>query len=165
MRWWLIAALPVCVGWMVPGTAPEIGVLSCSLGHAIDPQTSDQTSASETREMLCSFKSVGHGPVETYAGVLKSISVVGTLPENGSLLWLARAPAGMQPAAGLLQQGYSVDAATPPGHSAPLIGNSNSEITLHAMSDKEMARVSLEKPSMPRYIITSVDLKLIITTS
>ena len=166
MRWWLIVALPFCVGWMVPGTAPEIGVLSCWFGQAIDRQASDQTSAgSETREMLCSFKAVGNGPVETYVGVLKTLNVLGTLPGNGTMLWLVRAPAGMRPATGLLQQAYSADAATPPGHAAPLVGDSNGEIALHAMWDKEIASASQEKPAAPRYLIISVDLKLITTTS
>jgi hypothetical protein len=35
----------------------EVGVLSCTLAHAIDPEMSTQTgAASEAREMLCSFR-------------------------------------------------------------------------------------------------------------
>jgi len=53
----------------------ELGVLSCTLGHAIDPQMSDQTAAaSEAREMLCSFTPARNGPDEAYAGALRSIN-------------------------------------------------------------------------------------------
>ena len=166
MRWWVILAFPIYAGWMVPGSAPEIGVLSCLLGRAIDIPTSDQISAaSETREILCSYKSIRQGPAETYAGLLKSINIIGPLPDNATLLWLVRAPAGTQPSVGLLQQVYSTDVATPAGHAAPLVGESKVEISLHALADKMETSASQEKSSPTRYLITSVDLKLIITTS
>lgn len=60
MQWRFAVAGLLCIG---AGPDPgamlpfELGVLSCTLGHAIDPQISDQTAAaSEAREMLCLFK-------------------------------------------------------------------------------------------------------------
>jgi hypothetical protein len=77
MRWVLAIALPVSLagspdpGAMLPF---EVGVLSCTLGHAIDPEMSTQTgAASDAREMLCTFSRARDGAEETYVGSLKSI--------------------------------------------------------------------------------------------
>ena len=50
-------------------------------------------------------------------------------------------------------------------YAAPLVGDSNGEITLHAMWARKLPAASQEKPAAPRYLIMSVDLKLITTTS
>jgi uncharacterized protein DUF992 len=146
-------------GRHVPGsTLPiEIGVLTCTLGHAIaiDTRTSDPSSvASEAREMLCSFKPGKNGAEETYVGALKGINAGGTLPDKVALLWMVRAPTGTRPAPGLLQQTYAADSATPAGQTAPLVGERNTEITLHTMAEKEEGSTSKEKPVKPRFAIT-----------
>ncbi len=153
---------------MVPGSSlpTEIGILSCTLGQAIDTPASDQTSAaSEAREMLCSFKPAKNGAEETYAGALKSINAAGPLPEKVTMLWMVRAPVGAKPTVGFLQQSYAADSATPPGQTAPLVGERASEITLHPMSDKEEGSASKEKPATPRFVITAIELKLKTSTS
>jgi Protein of unknown function (DUF992) len=169
MRWWMVVVLPVCAGFgMAPGAMlpVEIGVLSCTLGRTTDPQVSDKTSgASETREMLCTFSPARNGPEETYAGALKSINTAGPLPDSATLLWMVRAPVGAQATPGLLQQSYSADPATPAGQTAPLVGERTSEITLHTMSDKEEGSASKEKQSVPRFVITGIELKLKATAS
>jgi hypothetical protein len=139
----------------------ELGVLSCTLGHAIDPQMSDQTAAaSEAREMLCLFKPARNGPEEAYAGALRSINVGKMLPDNVALLWKVRAPVGTHASPGLLEQSYAGDPATPPGHAAPLIGERNGNITLHTMSEKEEGAASKEQRPLPRFVPTTIELKL-----
>src|SRR5689334_11759110 len=94
MRWRFAVAGLLCIG---AGPDPgamlpfELGVLSCTLGHAIDPQMSDQTAAaSEAREMLCLFTPARNGPDEAYAGALRSINAGKMLPDNVALLWKVR---------------------------------------------------------------------------
>src|SRR5882724_2886039 len=153
MRWWIAVALPfrVVAGEVPNPTLPiEIGVLSCTLGRAIDTPASDPSSAaSEAREMLCSFKPGHNGPEEAYVGALKSINAAGPLPAKATLLWTVRAPVGTQLAPALLQQSYAADSATPAGQIAPLVGEKRSEITLHVMSDNEEGSASKEKPKTP----------------
>lgn len=169
MRWWMVAVLPFCAGFgMVPGSMMpvEIGVLSCTLGRAFDTQVSDKASgASETREMLCAFSPAKNGPKEAYSGAVKSINAAGLLPENATMLWMVRAPVGIQPSAGLLQQSYSADSTTPLGQTAALVGEQNSEITLYTMSDKEEGSASKEKQPAPRFVITAIELRLTASTT
>lgn len=169
MRWWMMVVLPICAGF---GTVPEsrlpteIGVLSCSLGGAVNAQALDRDSgASETREMLCAFSPAKNGPEEAYAGVLKSMNATGPLPEKLTVLWVVRAPAGTQPSPGLLQQSYSADSTTPAGQTPLLVGDHNGEITLHTMSDREEGSAAKEKQSVARFAITAIELKLKASTS
>ena len=126
MRWLMVLALPVCIGaGPLPGPSlpTEIGVLSCTLGRAIDtPAASNQPAASEARELLCSFKPAKIGPEETYVGALKSINAAGPLPEKVTMLWTVRAPVGINPTVGFLQQSYAADPATPPGSNSAFGG-------------------------------------------
>jgi hypothetical protein len=170
MRWrWIVLALPFCIG---AGTDPgvrlptEVGVLSCTLAQAIDPQMSAQSgAASEAREMLCSFTPTRSGAEETYAGSLKSISAGRTLPENVALLWVVRAPVGTRATPGLLEQSYAADLAATPGHMAPLIGERNNEITLHTMAEQNEGSASRQDRPQLRFAITAIELKLKASTS
>jgi Protein of unknown function (DUF992) len=169
MRWWMMVVLPVCAGFgTMPGSRlpTEIGVLSCTLGRAVDTPASDTASgASETREMLCAFSPVKNGPEEAYAGVLKSMNATGPLPENLTVLWVVSALAGTRPSPGLLQQSYSADSATPRGQTPLLVGDQNGEITLRTMSDKEEGSAAKEKQSVAPFAITALELKLKASTS
>jgi hypothetical protein len=168
MRWLIVVALPFCVGAMVPGsTLPtEIGVLSCTLGQLSDTPASDPLSvAGEPREALCSFKPGMNGPEEAYTGGLRSINAGGPLPQKVTLLWVVRVPVGTRPAPGLLQQTYAVDTATPAGQTAPLVGERNSEITLHTMAEKREGSASKEKLETPVFIVIAMELKLMTSTS
>jgi hypothetical protein len=164
MRWWMVLALPFCIGaGEVPGSPlpVEIGVLSCTVGEEIDTPAADQTAAaSVTREMLCSFKPTKNGAEETYSGDLKSINAAGPIPQMVTLLWTVRAPIGTQTVAGLLQQRYAADPATPAGKVALLIGERTTEITLHTMSDKKEGSVSMERRVAPPFAIVAIELKL-----
>jgi len=163
MRWLIALALPVCIGaGTVPGPSlpTEIGVLSCTLGDAIDTPASDQPAASEAREMLCSFKPSENGPEETYAGALKSINAAQPLPRKATMLWVVRAAAGGKPAIGFLQQSYAADPTIPASETAPLVGEGKTEISLHPMADKKEGSATKEKPDTPRFAITGMELKL-----
>jgi len=170
MRWrWMMLALPFCFG---AGTDPgarlpmEIGVLSCTLAQSIDPQMSAQSgAASEARQMLCTFTPTRDGAEETYAGSLKSISAGRTLPEKVALLWIVRGPVGTRASPGLLEQTYAADLAATPGHVAPLVGERNSELTLHTMSEQKEGSASMpERPALA-FAITAIELKLRASTS
>jgi hypothetical protein len=169
MRWWVVLVLPFCIGaGEVPrSTLPvEIGVLSCTLGPEIVTPAADQTAAaSAMREMLCSFKPTKNGAEETYSGVLKSINAAGPISQKMTLLWTVRAPIGTQTVAGLLQQRYAADRATPARQVALLNGERTSEITLHTMSDKKEGSASNETQAAPPFIITEIELKLTATAT
>jgi hypothetical protein len=167
-RWWIILALPFCIGTgLDPGARlpTEMGVLSCTLAQAIDPQMSAQSgAASEAREMLCSF-TPPQGAEEIYAGSLKSIGSGRTLPENVALLWIVRAPIGTRLAPGFLAQSYAVDSAAIPGHAAPLIGERNNGITLYTMSERKEGSASKHEQPPPLFAITAIELTLKASTS
>ena len=169
MRWWMTLALPFCLG---AGADPgaqlpmELGVLSCTLAQAIDPQMSAQSGqASAARRMLCTFTPARHGAEETYTGSLKSISAGRTLPENVALLWMVRAPVGTIATPGLLEQTYAADLAAPPGHIAPLDGEHNNDITLHTMSEQKEGSASMHERPALAFAITGIELKLRASTS
>jgi len=167
--WWMMLALPFCVG---AGTDPgarlpiEVGVLSCALAQAIDPQMSAQSgAASEARQILCTFTPASDGAEETYTGSLKSISAGRTLPEDMALLWMVRAPIGTKATPGLLEQTYAADLAAPPGHIAPLVGERNNDITLHTMSEQKEGSASRHERPALAFAITAIELKLRASTS
>jgi Protein of unknown function (DUF992) len=164
MRWWFPVLLPVCMGF---GTLPastaivEIGVLTCTLGHAIDTPTAPQSPApSEGREMVCSFKAANNAPEETYVGVVKAVGGVGTLPDKAAMLWSVRVPTGTQPVPGLLEQSYAADGQAPAGQTPPLVGGRNGEISLHTMADKQAGSASKEKQVPPQFVVAAIELVL-----
>ena len=170
MRWqWMMLALPFCFGASTdPGARlpMEVGVLSCTVAQAINPQMSAQSgAASEARQMLCTFTPARDGPEETYIGSLKSISAGRTLPENMALLWMVRAPVGTKAAPGLLEQTYAADQAAPPGHIAPLVGERNNDITLHTMSEQKEGSASMHERPALAFAVTGIELRLRASTS
>ena len=169
MRWWLIVLVPMLLGFDARSGSDvqtELGVLSCTLAQVIDSTDSEEkTAASEAREMVCFFLPGTHGPREAYAGTVRSISVAGKLPDRFTLLWVVRGPLGTLPPAGLLQQSYAVDEATPAGQMPPLVGDRNNKIVLHAMADKREGNASQEKLPRPDFILTRVELLLKASTS
>jgi hypothetical protein len=163
---WILLVLPFCIGAGLDSTLPvEIGVLSCTLGQEIGIAPADQNSASEAREILCSFKPSNSSVEETYTGALKSINAAGPIPLKLTILWTVRAPVGTRTAPGLLQQRYAADPAAPAVQVAPLVGERNVEITLQPMSDKEVGSASKERQAAPPYAITAIEIKLNATTT
>jgi hypothetical protein len=114
--------------------------------------------------MLCSFSPAKNGAEETYAGALKITNAVEPLPENITMLWTVRAPLGTRLSPGLLQQSYSTVATVRHNQTAPLVGDQNSEITLHTMSDNKEGHASNENGSVP-FLIMGMELELKATTS
>ena len=157
-------AAPVYGGWMVPGPI-HLGILSCSVGRQLDiPSMPDAAAASEAREMTCSFKPAKNGPEEGYSAVVRSVSAMGKLSERMTMLWAVRAPLGTEVRPGLLQQSYAADPAASAAQESPLTGEKNADISLQPMTDKEPGSASKEKPPMPRYVITAVELILRVAT-
>jgi len=110
--------------------------------------------------MVCTFKPTTNTPEETYVGTIKTINVGGTLPEKAAVLWKVKAAPGTETTAGLLQQVYAADQATPSGQVPALIGEPKSDISLHSMADKEEGSASQEKQATPRFLVTAVELML-----
>ena len=158
MRWWVIVVVPMCLGFDERPSSngqTELGVLSCALGQSIDTASTDQkTAASEAREMACFFRPGTNGPT------VRSIAVAGKLPDRFTIMWVVTGPWGTRPTAGLLQQKYAIDEATPAGQVPPLIGERNANIILHAMADKREGIVSQEKQPRPDYVLSGVELLL-----
>jgi hypothetical protein len=163
MRCWPTIILTVCLGVEAALGVPapvEIGVLTCTIGRIVDTVASSQTTvASEAREMVCTFKAAA-GPEETYAGLVKAVGGVGSLPEKGALLWSVRAPMGTVHAPALLQQTYAVDTATPAGQVPPLLGERNGQISLYTLGDKQEGSASKEKQPPPVFVVAEVELVL-----
>ena len=157
---WIVLVLPLCLGAGIDpgaGLPMEVGVLSCTVAQSPGPQGTQGAAASEARRMQCSFKPGRIGAEETYAGSLKIISAP---PENLALLWIVRAPVGTRAAPGLLEQSYLADAAAMPGHAAPLVGERNSEITLHTMSEQSEGSASKHERAVQPFVITAIELTL-----
>jgi hypothetical protein len=147
------------------GSRRDVALRAWSLElHArpwIDPQMSDQTAAaSAAREMLCLFTPARNGPDEARAGALRSINAGKMLPDNVALLWKVRAPVGKRVSPGLLEQSYAGDPATPPGQTAPLVGERNNHITLHTMSETVEGTASKDRRPTRRFIPMTIELKL-----
>jgi hypothetical protein len=153
MCWYTSAA------WGIPNSV-EIGVLTCTIGHAVDAVPREQKSAAnEAREMVCSF-TAPRAPEETYAGLVKAIGGTGALPENRALLWSVRAPVGTVYTPGLLQQSYAVDATTPSGQTPPLIGERNGSISLFTMAERPEGSASQANQPAPLFVIADIELVL-----
>jgi hypothetical protein len=140
-------------------------VLTCTLGQAAAPPPAAATSDPSApdgrgRDMLCTFRPARNGPEETYAGVLHSISAVGTVPDNVALMWMVRAPVGSVPVPGLLDQRFSADQTTPPGQTAPLIGEENGAITLYPAADPAEGSATKEQRPPQRFAVTGIELRL-----
>ena len=163
MRWWLVGIVLACWCPITALSAPaptEIGVLTCTLGKVIDtPGTNAADTSSAAREMVCTFKPTTNTPEETYVGTIKTINVGGTLPE-AAVLWKVKAAAGTEMTAGVLQQVYAADQATPSGQVPALIGEPKGDISLHSMADKEEGSASQEKQTTPQFLVTAVELML-----
>ena len=169
MRWWLVALVPILLAFDARSDSnvrTVLGVLSCTLERTIESTGPDQkTATNEAREMVCFFLPGTNGPREAYSGEVRSISVAGKLPDRFTLLWVVKGPLRTLPPAGMLQQSYAVDEATPAGQVPPLVGDQNTNIILHAMADKLEGNASHEKQPRPDFILTGVELLLKASTS
>ena len=82
------------------------------------------------------------------------------VPENRSVLWSVRAPAGTRHTPGFLQQSYNADAATTAGQVPQLIGSRDGAISLNTMADTQEGAASKEKRDPLDFVIADIDLVL-----
>lgn len=136
----------------------EIGVLTCTLGAPGETPASEATSGGQTRDALCTFKPK-RGAEETYAGKVQGVSI--SADQRGALIWLVKSASGAAASPALLQQTYANDPKLPADQKPPLMGEANSDISLHSMADKSEGSASApEKPAPTGFVILSLDLKL-----
>jgi len=159
MRGAPLLSLIVLVGASLSASAQElaeIGNLTCSLAEqSASPDT--EAGVGQARDMLCTFKPAQRGAEETYTGTLQSAGDERPL-DKGVLMWTVRAPAATELQPGLLQQSFTVDAATGANQIAPLVGE-KSPIVLQA-AKKEMQQAPNTDSAKPTTVIISIVLKL-----
>jgi hypothetical protein len=134
----------------------EIGNLTCSLAEQSgSPDT--EAGIGQARDMLCTFKPAARGAEETYTGTLQSAGDERPF-DKGVLMWTVKGPAATEIQPGLLQQSFTVDAATAANQIAPLVGE-KSPIVLQA-AKKEMQQAPESDSAKPTTVIISIVLKL-----
>lgn len=137
MRWLPALAALALLPLAAPahGARTEIGVLTCSLGRSESPPgATEAPGGRQDREMLCAFRP-RHSPEEIYSGSLQGFGD-DALSAGRTMIWIVTRTQASEISAGLLQQAYAADPATPPGHTPPLVGESNASIVLQTMADK-----------------------------
>jgi hypothetical protein len=135
----------------------QIGVLTCTLAEPREAAGTDARTPGQMRDALCTFKPTG-GAEETYTGKIEGVSI--TPEHQGALLWRVLLERGaMEP--GLLQQVYTADRTKPADQKPPLIGESNSAISLRLLADESEGSASApQKPGPTGFVILNVELKL-----
>jgi len=159
MRGAPLLSLIVLVGASLSASAQElaeIGNLTCSLAEQ-SASPDSEAGVGQARDMLCTFKPAQRGAEETYTGILQSAGDERPL-DKGVLMWTVRAPAATELQPGLLQQSFTVDAATAANQIAPLVGE-KSPIVLQA-AKKEMQQAPNTDSAKPTTVIISIVLKL-----
>jgi len=151
--WWL------CGPAVAQKADVEIGVLTCTLE---EPSTAPGTAApsveSAERQAICTFKPKS-GPEETYAGIVQGVSL--SPDKTTAMIWVVKADTVMPSTPGLLQQNYAPDSSTPADQLPPLVGQTNSRITLQTLADKtEGSASATQKPPPAGYVIIGLQLKL-----
>lgn len=152
-----LAAFPNAV-W--PWEAPiEFGILAPSTAA---PNASTNQ-AGEGRDIVCALRAGLNVPDETYGGTLQFVGKAAHLFEKGAVLLVAKAPASMKIAPGLLHQQYAA-AGGPEGNSAgsqaPLVGERNTSIVLHPLSHGfDQPDLASGQPSIGLIILMELQLK------
>jgi Protein of unknown function (DUF992) len=136
----------------------EIGVLTCALGDLGEAPPSDAPTGAQTRDALCTFKPKS-GAEETYAAKVQGVSI--SADQKAALIWVVKSATGATIQPGLLQQSFTTDPKTPADQKPPMIGEPNTDIALHSMSDKtEGSASATQKPAPTGFVILSIELKL-----
>jgi uncharacterized protein DUF992 len=161
----VLSCLGVIALWLWSGLALaqrseiELGVLTCSLAEpAGTPTTVAPNSESQLRDALCTFKPT-KGTEEVYAGTIQGVAL--SPDQRLTVIWRVKASATTSLVPGILQQRYAVDNATPADQLAPMIGESNSDIVLQSLTDKQIGSASTaQKPLPSGYVIIGLQLML-----
>jgi Protein of unknown function (DUF992) len=138
----------------------EIGVLTCALAEPPEPAPSNApTAGGQQREGFCTFKPK-KGSEETYAAIFEGVSI--STDRTRTVIWVVKTVAGAATLGpGVLEQSYATDSAKATDQMAPLIGETNSAIALHSMSDRSEGSASAPtKPGPTGFVILGVALKL-----
>ena len=138
----------------------EIGVLTCALGEpAQAPPRNARSGGGQTREGLCTFKP-RKGAEETYAGTFEGVGI--STDHTRTVIWVVKTVSGVATLGpGVLEQSYATDPAKATDQMASLIGETNSAIALHSMSDKSEGSASAATKAAPTgFVILGVTLKL-----
>ena len=138
----------------------EIGVLTCALAEPPEAAPSNApTAGGQKREGLCTFKPK-KGAEETYAGTFEGVSI--STDRTRTVIWVVKTVSGVATLGpGVLEQSYATDPAKATDQMASLIGETNSAIALHSMSDKSEGSASAPtKPAPTGFVILGVTLKL-----
>ena len=138
----------------------EIGVLTCALAEPPEAAPSNAPNAGgQKREGLCTFKPK-KGAEETYAATFEGVSI--SADRTRTVIWVIKTVAGVATLGpGVLEQNYVTDPAKATDQMASLIGETNSAIALHSMSDKSEGSASAPtKPAPTGFVILGVMLKL-----
>jgi len=159
---WPAALMAIGFAWNMAAAQQkmtvEVGVLTCSL-FASDPAATGAGVEVQERDILCSFR-LKSGTEETYTGKLRGVGV--SAEYKGTLLWLVNSlPTVMPSPPGLLQQSYAADPKAPADEIPALIGETNSDIVLQSMADKDEEGTGAPEKSKPRdFAVLGVALKL-----
>ena len=136
----------------------EIGLLTCTLAEAGETPAGNAPSQEGARDALCTFTEKW-GAEATY--VARALGVSISTDQKAALIWVVRSISGAAAEPGALQQIYATDPKKPADQKPPLIGERNSDLTLHSMSDKvEGSASATEKPAPTGFVILSLELKL-----
>ena len=164
MWWTYLAALVLTACWSFLAIAEqadvELGVLTCALAEPPEAAPSNApTSGGQKREGLCTFKPK-KGAEETYAGTFEGVSI--SADRTRTVIWVVKTISGVATLGpGVLEQSYATDPAKATDQMTSLIGETNSAIALHSMSDKSEGSASVPtKPGPTGFVILGVTLKL-----
>jgi Protein of unknown function (DUF992) len=140
MRWRRLACLTALLCTYGAAGAREagmdIGFLTCSVAEREASQGGGgPMPVRQTREMLCAFRPMSSGAEETYAGTFHVVGDNDDLSSRRALIWVVKGTSATRMSSGLLQQSYAADPAAVTAHAAPLVGENNGALVLHAMDE------------------------------
>jgi hypothetical protein len=146
----------------------EIGLLTCNLALTGEDQPASLTEPmSQTRDALCSFRPSNSGPEEHYVGTVQSFGQDREPLYNGTMIFVVKSDPNIDISPGMLQQSYTVEAAsgTTGRAPAPLTGDTNRRLVLQSIAEKEAPDDDAQQPSnkkteAPEFTVGLVVLKL-----
>ncbi len=141
----------------------EVGILTCSVGAAVDSRKGDASAASGSRHVLCAFRSEQRGSEETYDGIVSAVGAIEEFASVKVLMWSVSVPLGtVLPQDGLLQP-YAAEPVPSPGQAPALVGALRSDIVLTTKADGIAGEASRAEPQAQRVFILSLQLFLLAT--
>jgi hypothetical protein len=157
--WVAIGLAPAC--WASEGAIDgaalakpfAVGQVTCSIMGA----AAAEPGIAQAREVSCQFRPGLSGAEETYVGTLQGAGQVEALFKTGVIMLLVKQTGSSAATPGMLQQTYSADASTRAGHATPLIGDTNSAVTLQPMIERAPGEATKQATDA---LLVRVELKL-----